>query len=551
MLVAIERTKFTYLYKYNQIRVDIYQLIDRPTDELKDMLSNDLSNLIQLFDKALPLFEQDHEIILLEIDKSKLKLHEGILISFDSVHCIYPLTKTGLQLLDGKINDDFILELPVFENAIEALRFSRSMAIRRATSEKLLNHYNLGSLLKKSLFSLIGSSVEKNLLDKSKPQIFNTFLDHLIAYNKTPSYIPDGNIEHICKIGAIAIKYLDKPEEVFTNGPFYKSSIKYKSQINGSSYLTSYLAFNSIKDIELNSSIEKMIDIISKDYNGIDIFKVSYFFLAFKSFLNKHDNNIELLNNEIEALITNDKQCASFVIAMLGYTFSIESIYEGLHKISNAPLLKSTQSKISAEIEKRKRKEAEIEKMQVLEKGAIEQEKIKLSQSIQKEEGKIEVVENVPVVADKLVVEAEIEKAGEEATGKVIHNPIETVSEPIVIYENTEKAEVLDSDNTKQQDFEEIKSSTESIQPNSTEIEKETLTVQIFKSFVSKEYKTAKQKLWLELIETYFPSMHDEITLEKLLDKLDTIPEVKSNLLKAKKDTNSIKSFFDTNNKKK
>jgi len=293
------------------------------------------------------------------------------------------------------------------------------------------------------------------------------------------------------------------------------------------------------------SSIEKMIDIISKDYNGIDIFKVSYFFLAFKSFLNKHDNNIELLNNEIEALITNDKQCASLVIAMLGYTFSIESIYEGLHKISNAPLLKSTQSKISAEIEKRKRKEAEIEKMQVLEKGAIEQEKIKLSQSIQKEEGKIEVVENVPVVADKLVVEAEIEKAGEEATGKVIHNPIETVSEPIVIYENTVKEDVLKSDNAKQQDFEEIKSSIETIKADSTEIEKEMPSVQIFKLFITKEQSKPKQKIWFDLLDSYFPSKHDEITLEKLLDKLDTIPEVKDKLLKTKKDRETIKSFFD------
>ncbi len=542
MIVAIERTKFTYLYKYNQIRVDINQLIDKSTNDLKDMLSNDLSSLIQLFNKALPLFEQDHEIILLEIDKSKINLQDGILISFDSIHCIYPLTKTGLQLLDGKINDDFIIEPPVFENAIEALRFSRSMAYRRATSVKLLIQYNLDSLLKKSMLSLIESAVEKNLLDKSKPQVFNTFLDHLIAYNKTPSYIPDGNIEHICKIGAIAIKYLGKPEEVFTNGPFYKSSIKYKSQINSPSYLSSYLAFNSIADSELKSSIEKMVDIISKDYNGIDIFKVSFFFLAFKSFLNKHDNNIELLNNEIEALIANDKQSGSFVLAMLGYTFSIESIYEGLHKISNAPLLKSTQIRISAEIEKRKRTEAEIEKKYELEKAAIEQEKIRLSQLMQKEETKSEVVENIAVIADEVVVEAGIEKAVEE----VIHNPIETVSEPIVIYENTEKAELLESDKSKQQDFEEIISSTESIQPNLTEIEKETLTVQIFKSFVSKEYKTAKQKLWLELIETYFPSKHDEITLEKLLDKLDTIPEVKEKLLKAKKDKDSIKSFFDS-----
>jgi hypothetical protein len=69
MIVAIERTKFTYLYKYNQIRVDINQLIDKSTNDLKGCLTNDLNSLIQLFNKALPLFEQDHEIILLEIDK--------------------------------------------------------------------------------------------------------------------------------------------------------------------------------------------------------------------------------------------------------------------------------------------------------------------------------------------------------------------------------------------------------------------------------------------------------------------------------------------------
>lgn len=546
MLVAIERTKFTFIYKYNQIRVDINQLIDKPIDKLKAMINGELATLARLFNKALPIFEQDHEVILLEIDKSKLIFHDGILISFDSIQCIYPLTKTGLQLLEGKINDDFIIAPPIFENAIEVLRLNRSMAFRKSTALKLLNHYNLEAILSKPSLSLIESSVEKNLLDKSKPQIFNTFLDHLIAFNKTPSYIPDGNIEHICKIGAVAIKYLDKPEEVFTNGPFYKSSIKYKSKINSHSFLTSYLDFNSIADSDLKSSIEKMVEIISKDYIGIDVFKVSFFFLAFKSFLNKHDNNIELLHNEIEALIANDKQSASFVLAMLGYTFSIESIYEGLHKISNAPLLKSTQSKISAEIEKRKRIEAEIEKKNELEKAAIEQERIRLSQLMQKEETKSEVVEYVAVIADEVVVEAGIEKALEEAAEEVIHNPIENVSEPIVIYENTEKAEVLASDNTKQTDFEEIKSSTESIEPKSTEIEKETLTVQIFKAYLTKEQSKPKQKIWFELLDTYFPSKHDKITLEKLLDKLDSIPEVKDKLLKTKKDRDSIKSFFDS-----
>ena len=284
MILAIERTKFTYLYKYNQIRVDVNQLIDKSTDALKGMLTNDLNRLIELFDKAMPLFEQDHEIILLEIEKSKMSIQNGILISFDSIQCIYPLTDIGLKLLDGKISEDFILEQPVFENVIEAIKINRSMDFRKAAAAKLLEHYDLVQYIKKDTILSIESSVEKNLLDKVKPQIFDTFLDHLIAYNKTPSYIPEGNIEHICKIGVIAIKYLGKAEEVFTNGHFYKSSIKYKSKINSPSYLKSYSDFNSIVDVELKSSIEKMVDIISKEYSGVDVFKVSYFFLLLNHF---------------------------------------------------------------------------------------------------------------------------------------------------------------------------------------------------------------------------------------------------------------------------
>ena len=83
---------------------------------------------------------------------------------------------------------------------------------------------------------------------------------------------------------------------------------------------------------------------------------------------------------------------------------------------------------------------------------------------MQKEETKTEVVQNIAENADEVVVE-EVEE--------VIHNPVETVSEPIVIYEQTEKVEGLESDNANQQVFEEIKSSTESIDANSTEIVKE------------------------------------------------------------------------------
>ncbi len=532
MIVAIERTKFTYLYKYNQIRVDINQLIDKSTSVLKALLNNDLNKLIKLLNTAIPLFEQDHEIILLEIDKSKINLRNGILISFDSIHCIYPLTKTGRQLLDGKINDDFILEPPVFENAIEALRIKRSMAFRRATSTKLLIHYNLDELLKKSMLMSIESSVEKNLLEKSKPQVFSTFLDQLIGYNKNPSYIPDGNIEYLCKIGVIAIKYLGKEEEIFTNGPFYESSIKYKSKINSPSYLTSYLDFNSIADIELKSSIKKMEDIISKDFSEVDMFKVSYFFLAFKSFLNKHDNNIELLNSEIEALIENDKQSASFVLAMLGYTFSIESIYEGLHRILNAPLLKSTHSKILAETEKRKKIETEISKHQGQEKATVEQEKIIMNQDKFKDQSEIDEVVNTSIDSSEITVE------------EVINDSTENVSDPIGIYEHIKNEVVLESDKSTKEYLGEIKNEKVPIESNEAELEMVIVTVQIFTLYIKKQSKT-KQKIWFELLDKYFPSKNAEITLENLLAKLDTLPEVKFKSLKSEKEKESLKSFFD------
>lgn len=343
MIVAIERTKFTYLYKYNQIRLDISQVIDKSVIDLKEMLQNDFNGLIQLFNIALPLFEQDHEVILLSVDKNKITVQNGILISFDSIQCIYPITKTGSQLLEGKINIDFLVKPPVFENAIEAVRINRSMEYRETASRKLLSYFNLYTLLDNKFTTAIESSVKKNLLHKTKPQQFNTFLDHLISYNKTPSFIPDGNIENICKIGAIAIKYLGKPEEVFLNGPFYKSCLNYKNKINTKSYHNSYMSFLAIPDEGFKESYKKIVQTISNDFDSIDVFQVSYFFLAFRSYLNKNENKLLNLKLEIQELKKHDERVAAFVLALIGYTFSFEQLYDSIYIMNNVPLLMTSQ----------------------------------------------------------------------------------------------------------------------------------------------------------------------------------------------------------------
>ncbi len=516
--------------------VDINQVIDEPVEHLKLMLLLNFNEIVQLFNKAIPLFEQDHEIILLEVDKSKIRLHDGILLSFDSILCIYPLTIIGRQLLDGKISDDFIVEHPVFEKAIESLKIFRSMVFRRSTSEKMLALFDLVTVLKKERISAIEEAIKKNLLDKSQPQIFTSFIDHLIAYNKTPSYIPDGNIEHICKIGAIAIKYLGKSEEVFMNGPFYKSILKYRSKINNKSYLASYQDFMSITDHELKLSYNKMVEIISKDYNGIDIFKISFFYLAFKSFINKHDNNIEGISNEIDTLIKQDRNTAAFVLSLLGYTFSIENIYEGIHRLSNAPLLKSTIRKKAAELEKVKREKADMEQQresainapeQSVEKETIKDEKVKI------ESGVVETISNDPI---------------EKTEETIIEKPIETVAEQIVIYEVNDPHSIEKTDEINKTDIIPKQEVQSTIVIDDLEMKsgiREMVTVQLFRSYLSKEQKNPKQKIWFDLLEHYFPNKYEEISLESLLYKLDIVPEVKDKILKTGKDKELIKAFFD------
>lgn len=359
MIVAIERNRFTYLYKYNEIKVDINQIIDSTVENLRLMLKSDMKGLVELFDKSIPLFEQEHEVVLLEIDKSKIKLKEGIVLPFDSVLSIIPLTKIGSQLLEGKISDDFIMGSPVFEDCIKLLQINRSMELRRMTSTKLLSLFQLENSINIELTTAIESAVRKNILDKTEPQKFTTFLDHLIAYNKTPSFIPEGHIENFCKIGVVTMKFMGKQEDVFTNGPYYKKSLEYKNEINNQSLMDSYQKFLSISDDELKSSYERIVDIISKGYRDMNIFKVSYFFLAFKSFINKNDNNVDVLNMYLESLIEEDVNSATIVLSILGYTFSFENIYEGIHRLSLAPLLKSTKINAVTDLKNPKKKISE------------------------------------------------------------------------------------------------------------------------------------------------------------------------------------------------
>jgi len=572
MIVAIERNKFTYLYKYNEIRVDINQLIDFPIEKLKSFIQKDRVKLIEVFNKALPVFEQDHEVILLDIDKNKIVINGEILLKFGAINCIYPLTTIGKQLIEGKISNDFNMESPIFESAIEALKLKRSIYFRRNTSETLLNIFNLENVLTEEEYSLIENSAERNVLDKTKPQKFTNYFDYLIAYNKTPSFIPDGDIEYICKIGIIAIKYLGKSEDIFTNGPFYKSIVKYKNHIRNLTFYNSYNDFCSIKDNDLKSSHEKILELISGNSKNVDVFKTSYFYLAFKGFLNKNENRIDLLTNDIIQLIENDKKTASYVLALLGYTFSIENLYEGIHKLANASLLKSKQL-ISSKVRNKGSKDIfaadEYKFDEKLEPN-------KLAKEFSSE--KLEISDNIPSTSEDKQKSSE-SIVDVQLTEKIIENKepqsesanleySDTIDLPAVEFEKIDSIDepeysIVKSENVSDDDKYELNDSERKSTENSNNIldnvvedaklsfenDIVTLTVKSFRSYIEKEQTKSKLKLWSEFLEHHFPYNNEEISKDSLLDKLDKIPELKDKLLRSKKDKEQIRDFFSLSRK--
>lgn len=338
MIVAIERSRFIYLYKYNVIGVDANHIIDLSIDNILKLSIDNKNKVVESFNKILPVFEQDHEVILLEIDKSQIKIESQIKIYFNAVLSIYPLTDIGNQLLQGKINDSFIIRKPVFEEIIREVKLIRSIELRNLAASKILDIFSLNidnqkiNLVEKSLMKIISNTNDNNN--------FDSFLDYLISYNKTPNNVPDGNIEFFCKIGIIVLNFKKIDESNFYKGPFYKSCLANRISVDDKSIFNSYYKFIESNDIELNQSTEKLKNNIDFDNSEIDIFKVAFFFLAYKTFLNKNDKNLDLLKLEIEKLIFDDENTASFVLVMLGYAFSFELLYESLHNLNKAPLIR-------------------------------------------------------------------------------------------------------------------------------------------------------------------------------------------------------------------
>ena len=337
MIAAIERFVFNYLYKYDSVSIDIERIIDIGEDDLRNHLAKLSDTIEKEFDRILPVFEQDHEVILVEIDRNLVKIHGKVIITFKSILAVYPLTEMGRQLLSGKLNDDFKISPPKFAQVIEKIKIERSLKNRQNAAKRIFSVFEIKEFPNPDFVKEV-KQVITSFLSKDN-SVKKSFLYHLITYDKTPSFLPPGNAEFFAKVGLIALNSKGYDEQVFKNGPFYKACITYKGVLNTNTASSGLKKYFELPDEDLKSSHKKMVELISENHKGLEIFKIAYFFLAMKSYLLKHDNNLVLIYNNIIEELEQDKTTALHVLYLIGYTFSFEQLYEGLHTLDKAPLL--------------------------------------------------------------------------------------------------------------------------------------------------------------------------------------------------------------------
>ena len=75
MLIAIDRNSFNYIFKYNSMTISISQILDLRNEILETEIQKTSSLIVSEFDRILPIFELDHEVLLLEIQKSELEIN--------------------------------------------------------------------------------------------------------------------------------------------------------------------------------------------------------------------------------------------------------------------------------------------------------------------------------------------------------------------------------------------------------------------------------------------------------------------------------------------
>jgi hypothetical protein len=504
MIVAIERSKFNILYKYDQLSCSLNSVIYAEFNELKSRLADKhyFDSLVQDLERVIPVFEQDHEVLLLELDETKVTKGEELLITFNSIVAIYPLTLEGSKLLFGKLNDNIRVGKPVFEKVIHKVKGDRSIKLRATSAKRLIDIFGLKTPT--------NSKFEESLQLAVKSIIFNersfesNFLYSLLSYDKTPNYLPSGNSEFVAKVGIVTLLSLGKDESLIKNGLFYKQCIEQKDIINKGSFFDGWQNFvHLLKEEELKKSYSKVIESISPKFDDLDIFKIAYYFHAIKAHLNRNEKDLLLIANPLYQEAKNDPNSFIHILLLIGYTFSYEELYESIHMLEQAPLLKNV-FRLQTEATNKSKQEKKI--------VYDDSEKVGTSEVTITPvyDGENDPVTKVISTDDSIVFDksnSREELILDTEKGDSIPSNIKEPKESYPIEQSSKESE----------EREESKDLVDSVKGES----ESNPHVKDFEKWVLEHAPKAKTKVWKDFILKFLPSKDDVITMEMFADVLE------------------------------
>jgi len=453
--IVLQRTELNYLIKYDTLRISSDRIINLSYIEFKQQSEKYKISLLQ---NSLPIYEQDHEVILIEYNPSLVLYDNAPSIEFKGILSIIPLTETGAQLLSSKLNSDFKFLSPLDAKIYKAFTNNRNHILRLAASRKLCMLYNVS--MPSDAFIADFQKATLFQINNETPKHFDSTLAHLIDFNTTPSFIPEGNIEALIKSACVGMKKLDKEVDQVPRSKFYSFAIDHKDSINSMSLFQAIMYIedkNKLFD-DTEKSFNQLKETLSEEGKYDNAFlSFSYFYFLKKS-IEKNDYDISAPKDAILELIYYNSEVASRVLFMLGYTFSIQTISKSIQSFSKSELLKTqinldlewTPKEIEQEIigiPNQEKEEYKPEDIVIHVKNSSEDEKaIEIELSVEKEtdkknlpdKGKIDVLGRWKVKPSKNIViakdDSEISAVAEEP------------SIPIVVYENNLKN--VNSDNT-------------------------------------------------------------------------------------------------------
>jgi hypothetical protein len=475
MIIAIDRSSFNYIFKYNSMTISLSQVLDLRNEILENEIQKTSSFIVSEFDRILPIFELDHEVLLLEIQKSELEINGRIHLPFNSILKVYPLTGKAKNLLSGKLNQSIEIGEAIFEAIIEEVKLNRSINNRKILFNKLLKICLLKQNPSFAFCQKVESIVELLLKNQSAG---NSYLANLIQYNYNPNEISSGNIEFLEKIGVIAWITSKSSSEGYTNSNYYKRCEEFKSKINEGDYISGYLEYLNIienSSPEFKISHNRIKEISNEGQIEIDLFKASYYFLAIKTKLNKNNSNLLDLFEDLIRDIHSDPITMSHVLYLVAYSFSFEQLYESVHILERSALLKSKfitrdAQTILNDLEKEKIKQLkdEEERIRIEEEERLKTESVERNRLFEEEQLKAEADEKIRL-EQELIIEEEMELDDERINMLIqSHTPVddnesssdsnllETKNEEIEIgktielnpHDNSEKVNVQDWKNS-------------------------------------------------------------------------------------------------------